>query len=73
MLMSKWSVYLTPSVNIDEDPSQSRCAHTVYAMFNVPQLQENIAALYLSGKPLIDGALTLRTPFTFVSSPASNQ
>ena len=39
--------------------------------FNVLKFQEDVVAMYLAGKPMIESAQTLYTSFSFVPQPGT--
>lgn len=59
--MSKWTYYLPPTV-------EGRVQERMCTLFNVNQLQEDVVATYLAGKPMIEVAQHLYTSFSFASS-----
>ena len=66
LLMRKWSHFL-PSADISGSTDCDRMNPVDRMNFNVFQLQEDVVAMYLAGKPRIESAQSLYTSFSFVS------
>ena len=71
LLVRKWGHILPPT-----DCSSSTDLHIRNAVgrmkLNVLRLQEDVVAVYLAGKPMINGAKSLYTSFSFVPQPGTS-